>query len=162
MIRRPTDQNRPPCLHLYPEEVTTGSRPAEKPLTLKQQVSDRPDKCMHNKCEVNLNPFRGVTFCLCLRLCQEMIWTTSRTRCYSCRRSSSSWETSFLQSRVSFFFSAAWIFAAVAPLASEIDSVLLHHPPESERWRGEQIWTAAGRLSEGGKGRLNGRKEEEV
>lgn len=40
MIRRPTDQNRRPCLLPCPEGVATGSRPAERPPTLKQQVCD--------------------------------------------------------------------------------------------------------------------------
>lgn len=40
MIRRPTDQNGRPCLLPCPEGVATGSRPAERPPTLKQQVRD--------------------------------------------------------------------------------------------------------------------------
>ncbi|KAG8003917.1 Dystrophin-related protein 2 [Nibea albiflora] len=43
------------------------------------------------------------------------------------------------------FASASRIIAAVAPRASETRSLLLHHPRESERWRGEQICTAVGR-----------------
>lgn len=39
MIQRPTDQNRQPCLLLCLAGVTTGNRPAERLLTLKQQVS---------------------------------------------------------------------------------------------------------------------------
>lgn len=35
--------------------------------------------------------------------------------------------------------------ARVAAAASETESLLLHHPRESERWRGEQICTTVGR-----------------
>ena len=150
MIRRPTDQNRRPCLLLCPEGVATGSRPAERPPTLKQQVRDTQIWHKHTLIEretmrpplpithltIHKGGNNGFFLCVCVCVRQETIWSMNRIQCCSSRRSSSSWETSSPQNRVS---------PSGLHGSQKMDSLLLRHPRESERWRGEQICAAVGR-----------------
>ena len=79
MIRRPTDQNRRPCLLLCPEEVATGSRPAERPPTPKQQVRDTQMWHKYTLTEretmrpplpiTHLTTHKGVIMCFCACVC---------------------------------------------------------------------------------------------
>lgn len=151
MIRKPTDLNRLPCLLLCLEGVTMGSRPAERPLTLKQQVSDvqrGSDLGLTHACTLNwkscILPFYNCNIlCVCVCALGDDMEHEQDT-VLQLQEVIEQLRNVFPSEPGEFFLSCAGL-SSHGTHVSETDSLFLCHPRESKRWRGVQICTAVGR-----------------